>query len=385
MNLFKENPKTKNYSKIKLLLLFLENFLKNLIYFLLIFVNFFTLKRKKNILDLGVYNDTRFINFLFYSIKKDFLLSYDLNFKIISLIRKIGPINFLLFCIPNFRINNKNLKFKFVLDNKNRRVENSIYFNVDYFSHIEILKKNATNIVMPYYLYPRIYNKKYNLLKNLYNQAKIFKIIFSGSNHEEWYSQFQWKHSDQSKMLNRNEIINFVIKEFKTEIFYIKSKKDFKEAKKSQKKIILLLNDKLVKKTSGRLSNFDHLKFVAQSNFFITAPGTGMPLCHHLVESIKFGTIPISSYADLLYPVLDESLCIKFQTLPELYLAIERAILMSNEEIFEKKKKLIHFYNKNLSPESFYQKLSQTNFTKEVIACNDHNSASLYLQKNKFF
>jgi len=384
MNLFKENPKIKNYSKIKINLLFLENFLKNLIYFLLIFVNFFTLKRKKNILDLGIYNDTRFINFLFYSIKKNFLLSYDLNLKIISLIRKIGPINFLLYCIPNFRINNKNLKFKFVLDNK-RRVGNSIYFNVDYFSHIEILKKNATNIVMPYYLYPRIYNKKYDSLKNLYNQAKIFKIIFSGSTHEEWYSQFQWKHFDQSKMLNRNEIINFVIQEFNTEIFYIKSKKDFKEAKKSQKKIILLLNDKLVKKTSSRLSNFDHLKFVAQSNFFITAPGTGMPLCHHLVESIKFGTIPISSYSDLLYPTLDESLCIKFQTLHELYSAIERAILMSNEEIFEKKKNLIHFYNKNLSPESFYQKLSQANFTKEVIACNDHNSASLYLQKNKFF
>ena len=117
--------------------------------------------------------------------------------------------------------------------------------------------------------------------------------------------------------------------------------------------------------------------------FFITAPGSGMPLCHHLIESIKFGTIPITSYPDLLHPRLDNNLCLKFQTFSELYEVIKKAIRMKQEEIEEKKINLKNFYSANLSPQSFYDKLVISNFEKEIIACNDHNSASLYLEKNK--
>ena len=381
MRLFQENPRTGNFSKIKFFFINLEKLFRNSIYSMLIFATFFKSCKNFRFLDLGSYKDTRFINYLFYSIKKNFLFSYDLDYKIFSLIKKIGPINFFLYCVPNFRIKNKNLKLKFVLNDKNNKTINSVYFNDDYFSNLDS-QKNKNTIIMPYYLYPRIYNHKYNSLKKLRNENKIFKIIFSGSTHELLYRQFKWKHHDKSRMLNRNEILNFVTKEFSTEIFYIESAKDFKDAEKSGKKIILSLNDKLLKKTSSKLSNFDHLKFVAQSNFFITAPGTGMPLCHHLVESIKFGTIPITSYADWLYPSLNDSLCLKFKTFSELYSAIEKAIFMKNEEVLAKKNNLLNFYNTNLSPGSFRKKLFTVNFKKEVIVCNDHDSAALFLKKN---
>ena len=388
MRFFKVNPRTENFSNIKKLLVLIEKVIKNLVYFLIVFINFFSFKKKKLILDLGIYQDTRFINYLFCSIKSKFFFSYDLDLKIISLIKKVGVINFLLHCIPNFRIKSFE-KYKFILKDKKEfdktavNIETkSLIFNTDYFSYIENNNTKEEKVFMPYYLYPRLYNSKiYKELDALRGMSKIFKIVFSGSAHPALYSNFEWYHTDGKKMLNRNQIIDFVSKEFGSEIFYLKSYKDIDNATKSSKKIIFSLNDTLAKKTSSKLSNIEHLKLIAQSSFFLTAPGTGMPICHHIMEAIKFGTIPITSYADLLNPKLDNNLCLNFQSFADLYSAIEKAIFMKDDEKEFKKNNLINFYNESLSPESFYKKLSDVNFTKEIIACNDHNSASLYLEK----
>ena len=388
MRFFKVNPRTENFSNIKKLLVLIEKIIKNLVYFLIVFINFFSFKKKKLILDLGIYEDTRFINYLFYSIKSKFFFSYDLDLKIISLIKKVGIINFLLHCIPNFRLKNVE-KYKFILkDNKefDKTTVNiktkSMIFNTDYFSYIENNNTKKEKVFMPYYLYPRLYNSKiYKELDILRGMSKIFKIVFSGSTHPALYSNFEWYHTDGKKMLNRNQIIDFVSKEFGSEIFYLKSYKDIDNATKSSKKIIFSLNDTLAKKTSSKLSNIEHLKLIAQSSFFLTAPGTGMPMCHHIIEAIKFGTIPITSYSNLLNPKLDSNLCLNFQSFADLYSVIEKAIFMKDDEKEFKKNNLINFYNQSLCPESFYKKLSDVNFAKEIIACNDHNSATLYLEK----
>ena len=388
MRFFKVNPRTENFSNIKKLLVLIEKVIKNLVYFLIVFINFFSFKKKKLILDLGIYQDTRFINYLFYSIKSKFFFSYDLDLKIISLIKKVGVINFLLHCIPNFRIKNFE-KYKFFLKDKkefNKTAVNirtkSMIFNTDFFSHIENNNTKEEKVFMPYYLYPRLYNSKiYKELDVLRGMSKIFKIVFSGSTHPALYSNFEWYHTDGKKMLNRNQIIDFVSKEFSSEIFYLTSYKDIDSAAKSSKKIIFSLNDTLAKKTSSKLSNIEHLKLIAQSSFFLTAPGTGMPMCHHIIEAIKFVTIPITSYSNLLNPKLDSNLCLNFQSFADLYSVIKKAIFMKDDEKEFKKNNLINFYNESLSPESFYKKLSDVNFAKEIIACNDHNSASLYLEK----
>ena len=65
-----QNPRTKNYSIFKYLLRNIEFFLKNIIYFMVVFINCIIFRAKKNYLDLGNYEDTRFINYLFYSLKK---------------------------------------------------------------------------------------------------------------------------------------------------------------------------------------------------------------------------------------------------------------------------------------------------------------------------
>ena len=65
------NPRTKNYSIIKFLLRNIEFIVKNIFYFLGVFINCIIFRSKKNYLNIGNYEDTRYINYLFYSLKKN--------------------------------------------------------------------------------------------------------------------------------------------------------------------------------------------------------------------------------------------------------------------------------------------------------------------------
>jgi len=374
--MFEINPRTKTFSKSKIFFIKLENFVKYFFFIFVVIINFLFKKKSLYTLDLCSYKDTRFINYLFFSLKKNFLFTYNIDLNIFALIKQVGIKNFLFHCSPNFK-NKKKKKLKLLINSKKKFLSNHFSINTDYFSSLNI---KSDKIIMPYYLYPRIYNKNYDRISELNKEKKVFKIIFSGSTHKEVYGQFKWTHKDQSPMLNRNQIINFVTKEFNTEIYYLKNNDDFQNAIRSKKNIILSLNEGLVKKTKSKLSNINHLKFISKSMFFITAPGTGMPLCHHIIESIKFGTIPITSYPDLLYPKLDSNLCLSFQTLSELYTVIKKAIMMEQEQIEKKQNNLINFYNTMLSPKSFYKTLVLSNFEKEIIACNDHDSAKIFLE-----
>ena len=47
MRFFKVNPRTENFSNIKKLLVLIEKVIKNLVYFLIVFINFFGFKKKK--------------------------------------------------------------------------------------------------------------------------------------------------------------------------------------------------------------------------------------------------------------------------------------------------------------------------------------------------
>ena len=47
MRFFKVNPRTENFSNIKKLLVLIEKVIKNLVYFLIVFINFFSFKKKK--------------------------------------------------------------------------------------------------------------------------------------------------------------------------------------------------------------------------------------------------------------------------------------------------------------------------------------------------
>jgi len=363
-----ENPRTKKYTKFKTFLIKLEFLIKKFFYFFIIFINFIFHYKKKKIIDIQDYIiDTRFINYLFYSLKDNYCFSYNLSFTLVNFVKKIGIKNFILHSVPNILLRKKK-KIKFLV-NSNDKLIDAINFNTNYFGN----KTDKGFFYMPYYMYPKIYNNKYSEIEKLKKNKKTIRILFSGSTNEEVYSKFNWKYSDDSRLLNRVEIINYIIDTFKDKVYLLKNYTDIKKIDFFDKKIVLSINNKLIKKSNTNLTTNEHLDLISRSNFFLTAPGGDMPLCHHLIESIKLKSIPISNYAHLHKPDLDIKNYIQFNDFNSLKLAIESAIEMTDIEIIAKQKNLENFYDNLLSPKSFSDKF-ENYLSNEIISCNDIES-----------
>ncbi len=368
------NPRTKNYSIIKSLLRNIEFITKNIFYFLVVFINCIIFCSKKNYLNIGNYEDTRYVNYLFYSLKKKYGFAYNINFQILNFVKKIGIINFLIHSSPNFRIKKKD-KLKITFNNFKENAEN-LNFNTNYFHKLKDVNKD-NNLFLPYYLYPRIYNKDYKKLDKLKNNNKQIRIFFSGSSNKQVYGRFSWINFNGDKFLNRVEIINFILNEFREKVYLLNSYDQLNDLVSSNKPIVLSLNDKLIKKTKTNLTNLEHLNLISMSNFFITAPGADMPLCHHLIECIKLKSIPITPHNEFLVPRLNENDHISFNNFDELNLAIKTALSMDQDKIIKIQNNLDVFYKNNLSPEAFFRNFENRK-TNNIIACNDVESVERY-------
>jgi len=363
-----ENPRTRKYSKLKSFIRYIEEIVKKSFLFIFVLVNFIFHFKKKKIIDIGSYKDkdNRFINYFFFSLKNEFNFSYDLSFSVLNFVKKIGIKNFMLHSVPNIFLKDKN-KIKFSLNLKNSK-QNELNFNTNYFG-----KNNPDCIFLPYYIYPRLYNNDYTSLKVFEKNEKHIKIFFSGSTNKEVYGKFKWVDENGDRLLNRVEIIDFIIKNFKNKIFFLKSYEDLKRIDFLKTPIVLSINDKLVKKTKTNLTNDQHFEIISKSQFLLTAPGADMPLCHHLIEGIKMRSIPISNYANLHQPIIPNENYLYFTNYESLKNSIDEALNMSDEEINLKQKKLDEFYSKILSPSSFLESFNKRT-SNDIVACNDIES-----------
>ena len=371
---FKNTLNYKKYSDIQKYAKYFEYLTKQFLYKILISFNL--KKKSNNYICLQNYNDNRFINFLFYSLKKEFFFLYsEENKQTVSFIKKIGLLNFFKYTCDEKKIKNKkNIIYIDMKDNSQK-----ISINTDYFKNI---KKNLINnyLVMPYYIYPKIYNSYYSKIKHI--EKPKLKIFFSGSIYSKVYSNFLWNYKNHdSKFLNRVKIINELIKEFKSQIFFITNKNDLKSSEIFNKKIIFCLHDKMVSKNNYILDFKKNFLLMSQSAFNLNCPGAVMPLCHHFIEGIKVGSIPITPYRDFIIPELDKSLTLEYYNKPSLLDSFYNALKMKDDEIMDKREKLKIFYNEELSPESFKIKflknLNSPN-KKNVLVCNDHESVQKF-------
>lgn len=363
-----ENPRTKRYSKLKSIIRDIELIFKKGFLFLFILINFIFHSKKKNFIDIENYNekDNRFINYFFFSLKSEYNFSYNLSFSVLNFIKKVGIRNFLLHSTPNIFLKNEN-KIKFNLNKKNPD-QNELNFNTNYFG-----EDNNESLVMPYYVYPRLYNHSYTKLDSFNKNKKIIKILFSGSTNEEVYGKFKWVDKNGISLLNRVEIINFVISNYKDKIFLLKSYEDLNKIDFLKTPIVLSINDKLIKKSKTNLTSNQHFEIISKSQFLLTAPGADMPLCHHLIEGIKMRSIPISNYTNLHKPIIPVDDCLYFSNYDTLKTSIDEALIMSDEEIDSKQKNLEKFYNQVLSPSSFLESFKKRKNNK-ILACNDVES-----------
>ena len=96
------------------------------------------------------------------------------------------------------------------------------------------------------------------------------------------------------------------------------------------------------------------MHFISLSKFFLTCPGTTMPLSHHLVESMFLGTAPISLYGNLLFPKLENNInSFYFKNFTELNHCIEKSFSISYDEQEDIQNSVLEYYENHLSPSSF--------------------------------
>lgn len=371
-----KNPRTKKYTNFKYFFVNIERTLKKIFYLILSFLNFKLFSNRKSIF-IGKYQDSRFIEFVFFSLSKEYDFIYEFSSGLSNFIKKIGVKNFFKFCKRGSTLEcDVILKIDSKSENINKK---QINFNTDYFFLTD--QKLENNFVLPYYMYPKTYMTIYNKLEGYRSFKKKIPIIFSGSTHQELYNRINWKNSYGNLILNRCQIIDIVEKNFESHIEIIKTKKDLKNFQFSAKKIYLFKNEKLEKKRKSLLTTEEHLKNIARSEFIITAPGTEMPICHHFIEAIKFGTIPITNYGDLILPKIKKELYLQYSTENELIECINRSLKMSNSEKEFIKNSLIEIYEQNFSPKSFLKKFNNFQFPTEIYANNDHDSVRLREQR----
>lgn len=370
---FKNTLGYRNYGNFKIFLRYFEYRVKNILVNLIINLNF-TILGSKRCIDLGSFKDNRFINFMIYALKDDFIFLYKKDKNTKKLFNRIGLLNFFKYTSPNSKYVSQ-IKMNF-LENKQIESEEEISLNTNYFKFFYDQKKiKKEQLIMPYYMYPRIYNSFY---KKIYSKKKPnfnLRIFFSGSVFGDVYNNFYW-YKEPEKFPNRIRIINNIIKEFKSEIFFIKSKSDIYSNLIFKKKIIFCLHDKMIKKTSYILNFENNFKFLSNSCFNLSCPGAVMPLCHHLIEGMKVGSIPITNCEKLFFPNLNSNMVLNYSNMNQLNDQIIRALDMKEDEIIYMRENVLKFYEQNLSPESFKLKFINNLDLKnrEIICCDDHRS-----------
>ena len=378
---YKESLKFRKYNNFKILIRFIEYKIKDFTIDLLI--NFNLIKsNSKQIIDLGSFSDNRFINFFVHSLKDNFIFVYKKDQNTKKLLKRIGIINFFKYTQPKNKYE-KGKKIK-ILINKKPREENEVLIDTDYFKYFynSQNKDFENNLIMPYYMYPRIYNSYYKDIKPQEKPNFNLRIFFSGSIVKDGYKNFNWSYENE-KFPNRIKIIENIIKEFKNEIFFIKTKNDLKKIFQSKKKIFFCLHDKMIKKTSYTLNFKENLYLLGNSCFNLNCPGVVMPLCHHMIEGMKVGSIPITNCDKLVHPNLSNQNSLQYSNIDQLIEKFHEALIMPQEEIILMRKNVLDYYNLNLSPENFKTKFLQMISDKgqKLICCDDHRSVGNIVKK----
>ncbi len=378
---YKESLKFRKYNNFKILIRFIEYKVKDFIIDLLINLNFIKFNSKQ-IIDLDSFSDNRFINFFVYSLKDDFIFIYKKDQNTKKLLKRIGIINFFKYTHPKNKYE-KSKKIN-ILINKKSKEENEVVIDTDYFKYFYNTKNKdlENNLIMPYYMYPRIYNSYYKNIKIKEKPNFNLRIFFSGSIVKDGYKNFNWPYEDE-KFPNRIKIIENIIKEFKKEIFFINTKNDLKKSFHSKKKIFLCLHEKMIKKTSYTLNFKDNFNMLSNSCFNLNCPGVVMPLCHHMIEGMKVGSIPITNCDKLVHPNLSDQNSLQYSNIDQLIEKFYEALVMPQEKIILMRKNVLDYYNFNLSPEIFKINFLQmmSNKEKKLICCDDHRSVGNIVKK----
>jgi hypothetical protein len=375
------NPLNKGKKKYKYYLRHLENYFKNFFTYFFIFPLIFPIL---------LLNYTKKNKFYF----RDFFNQNAVVY-IVSILKQNNPSVFLFnlidfhkvlsrfglkYLLVNFSIffGGNNFKTISFIDK-----DSDYYFNQDYFFYFDKnLDENKNNFVLPFYHTKNIYiNNKIDSYKKLINSDKKFKIIFSGTSHNDWYCNFDFIDESKKKFLNRQDILSILKQNFSEKIYLVDNISKVDGIEYTDKDILLIETNPEINKRKKIFSEKKHLELISRSNFFLCMPGASMPLCYHLIESCLVGTVPILSYNSYIYPKFSDNEALFFFSKKELILSIEKALNISENNYSFMQKNIVNYYDEYLSPMGVYKSLLSKNTPLEIFANFDHTSSKHRLKR----
>ncbi|MFZ0931414.1 MAG: hypothetical protein WAN11_22610 [Syntrophobacteraceae bacterium] len=246
-----------------------------------------------------------------------------------------------------------------------------IRVSIDYFSDDD----RATGMVMPYFIHPELWRFKREFERQSMNLRPL-RIGFAGTINSEAY-----RRAFEFPMMNRTEIFDTINSRLADRISVARSRSELDAIGKKPSPIVIVPVEEVRDTTTKHiLRGRKYIDFLGRCAFFIAAPGWAMPFSHSLIESMALGTIPILNYANYLYPpLLNGENCLTFTTPTDLCDTIDRAIMMSENEIARLRSGVTRYFSENLSVGSFALRLRQkldSNLTLVVNA--EHLSAALW-------
>ena len=236
------------------------------------------------------------------------------------------------------------------LSRKGWKKEIHVRFDI-YSTYLFSSFREAQTVFFPYPMHPLNYETGLPLrLEEARRTEKKVRIFFSGDT--EGYKRNRIHYP--ADKLTRTEIIEVIHDEMDSRVDSVEDAailEDLLEGNYRQRFI-------LVDNTKTRIDAQAWLETLSKADFFLCPPGYVMPMCHNVIEAMAVGTIPIINYPEWLNPDLEDTVnCMAFDDRESLISTITQVLNMNQETINNMKNRVIDYYDSNLDPKRFIQKI----------------------------
>lgn len=203
-------------------------------------------------------------------------------------------------------------------------------------------------IALPFSMSPTILSKGIKPPKINLNAKRPIKFLFAGNLDPKVYGTKTMP--EKYGMMNRIQVIEEVKKQAKKDdLICPQDQLPFEEITKERN--IVILDTRYCKVPPERW-----LEFLSHAEYFIAAPGEGMPLCHNLIEAMSVGCVPILEYGEYLTPpLIDEENAVFFDDLNK------RSVdIFSSSKVGNMKNEVLNYFGRTLEPSSFSKNIFKT-------------------------
>jgi hypothetical protein len=205
-------------------------------------------------------------------------------------------------------------------------------------------------ISLPYGMHPLMYQcRQTDKIPVLRNNPRKLRLFFGGNTIGSYYSNPKLRdlygQMTRKEGLETLESLGPIVKTLKDidDLFATIKGRDY-------------LNECRILKTDNKIevATEDWLDILSRCEFFVCFSGTDLPMCHHTVEAMSVGVIPIIAYHDWFTPALqDRKNALVYRNREELLQKIKEALAMSADDIARMRKNVIQYYDEVFTPKNF--------------------------------